>query len=600
MVDFGWMTGGKQGSGIDSALGLFSRILMKYGYYTYGYREYFSNIKGMHSFFTVRVSDKNIRSLGSLVDLAIFFDNESVFGEKNPSGETIHEGHVRDVKPNGMLIVDSKTDVSKIPRKDIKIFQMDFDSIINDSAKEVNAKASELMISKNVICVAASAHLCGLPTEQIEETLRELFSKKSEDVVKMNVTVADKAIKYVDDKKLPKPITLQSLPKKDLLYMEGFTASALGKAIAGCKMQVYYPITPASDESNFIEAHPELGIRVIQPESELAVVAMTTGAALTGVRTSLSTSGPGLSLMTETTTWAGITETPLVLVDHQRGAPATGQPTRTEQADLLFAVHMGHGDYGKIVVAPGSVEESISVTALAFNYAEKYQLPVIVLGEKSLSQASVSMDKALVNKIKEDYRLDRGKLLKEGGVGYKRYAFTPDNVSPRAVLGDPTTIMWTTGDEHDERGHISEETTNRNKMMEKRTEKTELILAQIPKEEKFRLIGDPGKVDLLVVCWGGTSNAVIEALNPNMALLQVKLIDPLPKEIADLLKKSKKVVCIEQNISGQLKQHIASQTGIVIDNQVLKYNGRPMRYDEVRDGLTRVLKGEKRVILNAY
>lgn len=600
MVDFGWMTGGKQGSGIDSALGLFSRMLMKYGYYTYGYREYFSNIKGMHSFFTVRISDKNVRSLSSLVDLAIFFDNESVFGEKNPSGETVHEGHIRDIKPGGMVIVDSKTDVSKITRKDIKIFQIDFDSIINDSAKEVNAKASELMISKNVICVAASAHLCGLPTQQIEETLRELFSKKSEDIVKMNVMVADKAIKYVDDKKISKPTTLQPLPKKDLIYMEGFAASALGKAIAGCKMQVYYPITPASDESNFMEAHPELGIRVIQPESELAVVAMTTGAALTGVRSSLSTSGPGLSLMAETTTWAGMTETPLVLVDHQRGAPATGQPTRTEQADLLFATHIGHGDYGKIVVAPGSVEESISVTALAFNYAEKYQLPVIVLGEKNLSQASVSMNKAVVNKIKDDYRLDRGKLVGEGGVGYKRYAFTPDNVSPRAVLGDPTTIMWATGDEHDERGHISEETANRNKMMEKRTQKNGLILSQIPKEEKFNLFGDPAKADLLVVGWGGPSAAVIEALGDGMAFLQLKLMEPLPDEVKELLSKAKKVVCVEQNIGGQLREHIASKTGIVIQNQVLKYNGRPMRYDEVRDGLTRIMKGEKRAVLNAY
>jgi 2-oxoglutarate ferredoxin oxidoreductase subunit alpha len=599
MVDFSWMVGGKQGSGIDSTLGLFSRIMMKRGYYVYGYREYFSNIKGMHSFFTVRVSDKNVHSLGSFVDLAIFPDNESVFGERNARGEVVHEGHLKDIKVGGVLLVDSKTDISKITRKDIKIFQIDFDSIINDSAKELNEKTSDVMIAKNMACVAVSVHIMGLPIEDIKAVLREIFGDKSENIIKMNLLVADKAINYTDSKKIPFLINLKQLPKKDFLYMEGFTATAIGKAIAGCKMQTYYPITPASDESSFIEAHSELGIRVVQPESELAVIGMTTGASLAGVRSSLSTSGPGLALMTETVTWAGMTETPLVLVDHQRGAPATGQPTRTEQADLLFTVHMGHGDYGRIVLAPGSVEECISVTASAFNYAERYQLPVIVLGEKSLSQASISMDKALVSKIKNDYTIDRGKLIKNGGENYKRYEFTADHISNRIALGDDTAIAWTSGDEHDEWGHVSEDVTNRNKMMEKRTQKKDLILSTIPKEEKYRLLGDPTKADLLVVGWGGPSNAVMEALKPNMTFLQIKLIEPLPKEVSEIIKSAKKVVCVEQNIGGQLREHIASKTGIIIPNQILKYNGRPMRYDEIRDGLDRVMKGEIKVVLNA-
>ncbi len=601
MIDFSWMTGGKQGSGIDSALGLFSRIMMKHGYYTYGYREYFSNIKGMHSFFTVRVSDKNVRSLGSNVDLAIFYDNESVFGERNARGEVVHEGHVRDVKAGGTLIIDSKSDISKITRKDINTLKLDFDAIVNDAAKELNSKVSTLTITKNVICVAASVYLFGLPTNEIEEALKELFSDKSEDIIKMNLLVADKTVKYISDNAFKKVMQLPALPKKNLLYMDGFTASAIGKAIAGCKMQIYYPITPASDESIFIESHPELGIRVIQPESELAVIGMTIGAAMTGVRSSLSTSGPGLSLMTESITFAGMTETPLVIIDHQRGAPATGQPTRTEQADLLFAVHAGHGDYGRMVIAPGNTEESISMTALAFNYAEKYQLPVIVLGEKNLSQASISMNVASVDKIRDNYVIDRGKFVEEGGPDYKRYAFTSDNISPRARIGDPTTIMWTTGDEHDEWGHISEEPNNRNKMMEKRIGKVNKILSELPKEEKFRLLaGDPAKADLLIVGWGGTSSAIMEAMSSNMVFLQIKLLEPFPTEIPDIIRKAKKVVCVEQNISGQLAQHITSKTGIVIENQILKYNGRPMRYDEISGGLARVMKGEKKVVLNAY
>ena len=594
------MTGGKQGSGIDSALEVFSRIMMKHGYYIFGYREYFSNIKGAHSFFTVRVSDSRKSSLGSKVDIAIFFDNESILGEKNARGGLVHEGHVKDLKAGGTLIIDSKTDASKITRKDINVLSIDFDAIIKDSADKLKMQASETTIAKNIVCVAASIYLIGLPGEEIENALRAVFAHKSQKIIDMNITVADTTISFIKNNAFKQIMQLPVLPQRDLLYMEGSTATAIGKAIAGCKMQIYYPITPASDESEFIEAHTELGIRVAQPESELAVLSMATGASLTGIRSAVSTSSPGLSLMTETITWAGITETPIVLVDHQRGAPATGQPTRTEQADLLFAVHQGHGDFGRVVIAPGNAEESIGMTALAFNYAERYQLPVIVLGEKNLSQASVSIDKSLVENIKAAYRVDRGKLISNGGPDYKRYQFTPDNISTRIALGDPTAIIWMTGDEHDEWGHISEETDNRNKMMEKRTGKTDLILSTIPKEEKFNLIGDAAKADLLVVGWGGTTSAITEALMPNTAFLQVKLIEPLPKEIPELIKAAKKSVCIEQNISGQLKQHIAAKTGVVIENQILKYNGRPMRYDEIRDGLNRILRGEKRVVLNAY
>jgi 2-oxoglutarate ferredoxin oxidoreductase subunit alpha len=261
---------------------------------------------------------------------------------------------------------------------------------------------------------------------------------------------------------------------------------------------------------------------------------------------------------------------------------------------------MGHGDYGKIVVAPGSIEESISVTALAFNYAEKFQLPVIVVGEKALTQASISMEKNDIAKIRDGYRIDRGKLIDKGGENYKRYEFTADRISNRIKLGDPTAIMWTTGDEHDEWGHISEDPNNRNKMMEKRTGKEEFILSTIPANEKFNLFGDQAKADILLIGWGGPSMAIAEAMKDNMAFLQIKLMQPFPKEIIEILKNAKKIVCIEQNISGQLHKHIASETGIVIENQILKYNGRPMRYDEIRDGINKVMKGEKKVILNAY
>ncbi|EFD92678.1 MAG: pyruvate flavodoxin/ferredoxin oxidoreductase domain protein [Candidatus Parvarchaeum acidophilus ARMAN-5] len=616
MVEFTWMTGGKQGSGIDVALGLFSRVMMSFGYNIYGYREYFSNIKGMHSFFTVRVSDKKIASIPSKVDMAIFFDNESVLGEKNERGEAVHDGHIRDIKEGGVLIVDSKLDKNKIGRQDITILDIDFDAIITSVAKKLGKRTSEVVIAKNIICVAASCYLIGLDEAATVEAIREEFAKKPKSVVDLDISVSNETVDYLKKRsetiaketlnhvksKGIEPIKkLEDVPSTTQLYMEGFASTAIGKAIAGCKMQIYYPITPASDESVFIESHPELGIRVVQPESELAVLAMTTGAAIAGARASSSTSGPGLSLMSETVTWAGMNEVPIVLVDHQRGAPATGQPTRTEQPDLMFAVHQGHGDFGRIILAPGDIEESIKMTAEAFNYAEVYQLPVIVLGEKAISQGSMNIDKKTITNIKDSYKINRGKLVENVDSGYKRFKFTKDNISERILPGNPNAIFWLTGDEHDEWGHVSEDPNNRIKMMEKRNGKYQQILGDLKQEEKFTLTGNPEEADLLLVTWGGPVTAAREAISgKKVALLQIKLIHPLPSEVNEILKKAKKVAILEENITAQLKQHIASVTGFVIPNEILKYNGRLVRYDEVADAIDRVIKGEKKVVLNGY
>lgn len=616
MTELTWMTGGKQGSGIDVSLSLFSRVMMKYGYNIYGYREYFSNIKGMHSFFTVRVSEKEVASIPSKVDLAIFFDSESVFGEKNERGEAVQEGHIRDIKENGTLVIDSKLDKSKIGRTDINVLDIDFDAIITKVAKKLNKPTSELVIAKNIVCVTASCYLLGLEDSYIVDAIKTEFAKKPKSVVDLDISVSEETIDYMKSKNeslaketlehvktkgITPIVKLDNKDKGEQLYMEGFASTAIGKAIAGCKMQIYYPITPASDESVFIEAHPELGIRVVQPESELAVLAMTTGAAIAGARAASSTSGPGLSLMSETVTWAGMNEVPIVLVDHQRGAPATGQPTRTEQGDLMFAVHQGHGDFGRIVIAPGDVKESIKMTADAFNYAERYQLPVIVLGEKAISQGSMNISKSTILDIKKNYKVDRGKLIENVSGEYKRFKFTDDNISERIVPGNPNAIFWLTGDEHDEWGHVSEDPNNRIKMMDKRNGKYNQILKEIKAEDKFNLIGDPKAADILVVTWGGPSNAVNEAVKgKNVAVLQIKLIQPLPNEILDILKSAKKTVILEENISAQLKQHIASVTGFVIPSEILKYNGRLVRYDEAADAIEKVIKGENKVILNGY
>ncbi|MEM3190644.1 MAG: 2-oxoacid:acceptor oxidoreductase subunit alpha [Candidatus Parvarchaeota archaeon] len=602
MIDVSWMTGGKQGTGIDSAASLFSKTLVRNGYNVYGYREYFSNIKGMHSFFTVRISDKEINSQSSKVDLAVFPDKESVFGERNEHGEVIHDGHVKDIKPGGTLVVDKSVDVNQIGRHDIKVIQVDFDQIINNVAKKIDAKASDVMIAKNTAIVTISAYLFGIDAETLKEVLNREFSNKGENIIRMNISTVDETNERL--KTLSPAVLAKLSPIKDekKLLLEGYEASAIGKAIGGCKMQVYYPITPASDESVFLESHPELGIRVIQPESELAVIGMVTGASIAGVRASTSTSGPGFALMTETISYAGMTETPIVVIDHQRGAPATGLPTRTEQADLEFAVHQGHGDFDRIVLAPGDLEEAMEITADAFNYAEMFQLPVIVLNEKSISQVYKSVKKSYIDDLKASYRIDRGKLTDKAGYegDFKRFKFTEDGISPRLIPGKSDHVMWIAGDEHDEYGHPYEEPSNRIKMMEKRNSKGKLILNSLDRSKKFNLYGSPEKAELLIVSWGSPKGAILDTLDERSAFLQIKLIEPLDEEIGRIIRSAKRAVCIEENIGGQLRQHIASKTGIKIENQILKYNGRIMDKDEVKDAIDRVLKGEKRVILNGY
>ena len=601
MQDFTWMTGGKQGSGIDSAQEIFSKLMIRYGYNTFGYREYFSNIKGMHSFFIVRISDKKINSFKSTVELAVFFDKESVFGEKNLHGEVIHEGHLKDITKGGTLIIDKSIDKTQIKRDDINIVEVDFDSIIKVTAEKLNKKLSDLEITKNVIAVASSAFLLGIDEKEILEAIKSSFKNKSDDIINTNLEVAKSTFEAMH---AYKPIMLlHKLPNdKSKIFLDGTEATAIGKTIAGCKLQVYYPITPASDESTFLEAHPELGIRVVQPENEIAVASMITGASMSGIRAATSTSGPGFSLMTEVISYAGMTETPIVIIDHQRGAPSTGLPTRTEQADLLFAAHQGHGDFNRIVLSPGTIEQLIEITALAFNYAEMYQLPVIVLNDKGLAQATTSMEEEFIFNFKNNYRINRGLLIEHdlSKGEYKRYLFTQDGISPRIKLGDKNAVMYVAGDEHDEYGHILEEPNNRVKMMEKRNNKDKLILSQLSQDEKYILYNDPEKTDLLIVTWGSTTGSILDILDDSIALLQIKLIVPFPVETIDIIKKAKKVVIAEQNVSGQLMQYIASQTGFKIENMILKYNGRPTRSDEIKEAIEKIKAGEKKVILNGY
>src|SRR5581483_179332 len=418
------------------------------------------------------------------------------------------------------------------------------------------------------------------------------------------------------------PYTLKPGPEpKARILAKGYEIAAIAKLRAGCAMQTYYPISPATDESVYLERQQrEYGLLVVQCEDEISSINMAVGAAHMGARVATATSGPGFALMVEGIGFAAITEAPgPVLVLYQRGGPSTGLPTRQEQGDLLFALHPAQGDFPHIVIAPGDLRESYQDIFSSFNWAERYQLPVIVLSDKKLAAIYTTIDKL---ELKYD-QIDRGERFtgsewtpsdakgpndgraahngngKPGGdiEEYLRYALTKDGISPRSRPGIEGGRFWSTTDEHDPDGHITEGVEMRVAMMRKRMGKLALAAKAIPEDQQYALHG-PADADLTVVAWGSTKGTILDALRilaaegKKVNFLQCRLMRPFPAEqVGAILRKAKRVVCIEENYSGQLASLIAEQTGFLITDKINKFDGRPFSEDEMVRAISNALAG---------
>ncbi len=597
-----WMIGGPQGSGVDSSANTFARAVASAGLYIYGNREYHSNIKGDHSYFMVRVAEKELHSACNGVDLLATFELETL------------QIHQQEVVPGGAIIYDPETTpASELKRQDVLWVPVPYVQIIQETAKQFSkADLSKLMIMKNVISVAASFGLLEFDVKYLSETLEWIFRKKPA-LAPMNIAAGKKAYEMVASqfaKQYDHKLSAIPVPKGEKrIIVNGTTATAIGKILGGCKFQTYYPITPASDESEFLESHPEFGTVVVQSEDEIAAVLSAIGAALTGVRASTSTSGPGFCLMAEGLGWAGMNEVPLVIFEYQRGGPATGLPTRHEQGDLKFALNIGHGDFPRIVVCPADLDEYFYFAAESFNWADRYQMPVIVMNDKAVANSTKTVKYYDTGKVKIDQGLilDDAKLAEilksQTNGGYKRFSFTQNGISPRTVLGVKSGVFWNTGDEHDEKGHICEEPNNRIKMMDKRMNKLELADKEIPLDQKVKVFG-PQNADVTILGWGSTKGAILDALDELKAagitanFLQIILANPFPVEfVKQFLGKAKKKVAVEMNYDGQMANVVREKTGIEMDAKVLKYQGRPITKDEVVEGVRKVVKENSRKVV---
>jgi len=636
MKEVNWMAGGPQGSGVDTAANIFGRACGYGGLYVYGRREYHSNIKGLHSYFHLRILSREVSANVNDVDLLAAFDAESVVR------------HIPEVVSGGGIIVDKEqvdTKIFNIPtlsnefknefrqyldtkglgdsisdlvaeaeKAGIHVFQISYMDLLKQIANKLGIEQlSRVTRMINVLTIGISFSLLDYDETLVEKAIRTFFADKPK-IVDMNILAFKIAYNYAKEN-FPNSFG-HRLQKIDIsekrIFLSGNQAVALGKVLGGCRVQTYYPITPAADESEYLEAHEILKMKtddgkgaivVIQTEDEIAAINMASGAVLTGARAATSTSGPGFSLMVEGLAWAGNNEVPVVVTYYQRGAPSTGLPTRHGQDDLRFAIHAGHGEFARIVLASGDIRESFYDAAVAFNYAEKYQLPVIHLIDKAIgnsSQTYAFFDSSQF-KIQRGAILDDAKLQGE----YKRFKFTENGVSPRVLLGTKNGIHWYTGDEHNEFGHISEEPINRTLMVEKRMKKLEAIEKEVPIEEKINLFEDRNAKNL-IVSWGSPKGAILEALHQlsdegfSLGFIQVRMVHPLPKEyIANALKDAQKIIDVEMNYSGQLGGIIREKTGIPMGFHILKWNGRPMTTTEVYDAIKLILldKAPKRQVL---
>lgn len=602
------MIGGPQGTGVDSSATLFARAAATAGYWIYGRREYHSNIKGKHSYFQIRVKNEPVLSHTDPVNLLATFEHSTA------------KYHAFEVVADGALIYDPKLtnpDELDLPSTVLK-FPIDFDAILEEVATEFNKTPTQISILKNAMAVAASCALVGIQMPDIKEALEGLFTGKKAKLVALNVSACQKAYDIIE--KLPgfsdyayQLVPAIRPPKGSRLLINGNQSTALGKLKAGCRFQTYYSITPAVDECIFLEEHPEYGILVVQCEDEIAAVNSAISGATTGVRASTSTSGPGFCLMAEGMGWAGINEVPVVVFNYQRGGPSTGLPTRLEQGDLLFALHTGHGEYPKILMAPGDVTEEFYDSFYAFNYAEVYQTPVIVLSDRSIANNTMCVN----NFDETDLKIERGDIVgpsdgyQEGDVDtaleiFPRFKMLPDTpMSPRALAGTPGRIHWLTGDESTEVGHITEDPKIRVPMHEKRMKKLDLALSQIPADHQYKFYG-PRNAPITVVSWGCTKGAILDAMavlktdyQLDVNFLQIRMMSPFPTEaVKKILKNAKLVVDVENNYSGQLAQIIEMRTGFEIEHFILKWSGRPISQTEMVSALQEVhQKQSKKVVL---
>ena len=571
--DFVVRIGGAAGDGVSSTGEVFARTLSRSGFHCYGLNSYQSAIRGGHVWFQVRGSTQKVTNQGDSVDVIIALNSETA------------EIHSPFLSEGGVVIYD-KSKVKFSP------------NLVPSNAKALGMPLGEISrqyeknpIMQNTVALGATLYLLGFDLKVFEGVLSDVFGKKKQNVIDANIKAASSGYDYA--KASFPQLSVKVKPPEDphpKMLMTGNQAIALGAAMAGCKFYAAYPMTPASSILHWMAAHAvKCGIAVKQAEDELAVINMGIGAAHAGARSMVGTSGGGFSLMVEALGMAGMTETPIVIVDSQRAGPSTGLPTKTEQGDLNMMLGASQGDFPRIVLAPITVEDAYYATIEAFNLAERFQCPVIIASDLLLSEHIESVDE-----LSDKVVIDRGDLVTSasGNEPYLRFKVTESGISPRAIPGTPGTIYVAASDEHEESGVVVSDVFSgipkyvkeRERQMDKRMRKLEVARNEMSAPKMF----GPADANLTLVCWGSTFGVAQEAAEAltqrgiSTNVLAIRNVWPFKGEsVLNHLKSAKKLMNIECNYTSQMARLIRAETGFDIRDKMVKYDGEPIYPNEI-------------------
>jgi len=566
-MDISIRIGGEAGQGIQSISAIIAKTFVRYGFYVFINQDFASRIRGGHNFDQVRISEDPLNAFADQVHILIALDKETTVRDTDCLAD------------QGILLFDG--DAIGFTSQNPNHLSVPFARIAAEEGK------SKIMI--NSVATGAAIALMDVELQPALDCLQEQFRQKGSVIVEKNQKSAAAGFEFVR-RNLKKKPPFRVPPAKrgrQKMLLTGSQAMALGAMASGLKLYSGYPMSPATAIMEFVSAHADhYNIIFEQAEDEIAAINMVIGANFGGVRAMTATSGGGFCLMVEALSLAGMTETPAVIIVAQRPGPSTGLPTRTEQGDLNFALHAGHGDFPRAVLAPGHPEQAINLMSKAFNLADKFQTPVIILGDQHLNDAYFTVDELDFQGIS----IDRGHILTDQDLPsprkYKRYAPSKSGISPRILPGLTRAVVYADSDEHSEEGHITESATMRNQMVNKRMQKLAGLRGEIGPPEIYPC----GNAELVLLGWGSTHGVIKEAvhkLNQNGICAQMihysELFPFNAEHIATAELEKAKIIAVENNFSGQFADFFSRATGLSVAQKILKYDGRPFTSREIID-----------------
>lgn len=564
MNDISIVLCGEAGQGIQTVEQLFTKIVKKSGFNVFSTKEYMSRVRGGSNSTQLRISTEPVNAYIDRIDILITLSEDAIkhLG-KRVSKKTIIIGEKNHIKNN----------------KNLKVIEISF----SQYAKEIGN-----IVFSNTIAVGLLSALCKIDKKVVTEQLENFFSKKNKNLVKNNILALEKG--YITGYNLVKNGEVRinisgSKNKKNDIVLSGTQAIGLGALAGGCNFISSYPMSPSTGVLTFLSQQSnDFDIIVEQAEDEISAINMALGAWYAGARAMVTTSGGGYTLMTEGVSLAGMIESPIVIHLGQRPAPATGLPTRTEQADLEHALYSGHGEFPKIIFAPGTLQDGFYLTQKAFNIADKYQVPVYILTDQYFVDSYYNIPSIKLDSISNMNYFVKTKK------NYKRYELTKNGISPRGIPGYGNGLICVDSDEHDEEGRITESMNIRTKMVGKRLIKLKELIKETIQPT---LIGNKN-YKTLIIGWGSTYHIIKEALEKinqkNISFLHFNQIYPIHKDALKYLKKAERTIIVENNATSQFSKLIKLQTGYEINHKILQYNGLPFSVETIEKQIKQILQ----------